>query len=167
MKGWTRAHYPSERARGLRQVDLTDHQREVVLDMLEVLEGDAKIIYIGGRASGRSTIIETVREIDRQGLGRQILRDERGRDGSRPASTGIDERYAAGWYAGYAAGYAGCDGDPAPSSPEESFAKEAGSGMTPVPDQEAAQREHRALQDSIAGELEANERARRPPGAIA
>lgn len=40
------------------------------------------------------------------------------------------------------------------------------SGMRPVEDQEAARAAHRVLQQSIAEELEANERARRMPGVI-
>lgn len=77
MRGWTRANWPGQRARELKEVELSAHQREVVLDMLEILEGKQRIVYIGGRGSGRSTIMETVREIDRLGLGPQILHEER------------------------------------------------------------------------------------------
>jgi hypothetical protein len=42
-----------------------------------------------------------------------------------------------------------------------------GSGMAPVADQEAARREHRDLQRAIKPQLQANEEARRMPGAIA
>lgn len=86
MRGWTRvgcARYV------VREVELTALQREIVLDLLEALEGGrssgvldegAVTVHLApppvGRGGGKSTIICTLNEIDRRGLNLDVLIDE-------------------------------------------------------------------------------------------
>lgn len=84
MRGWTRV--PTRGGHDVvREVELTDLQRQVVLDVLEQMEAgrefgvDASTPTINlalGRGGGKSTILCTLNEIDRRHQNLAVLIDE-------------------------------------------------------------------------------------------
>jgi len=84
VRGWTRV--PTRGGHDVvREVELTDLQRQVVLDVLEQMEAgrefgvDASTPTINlalGRGGGKSTILCTLNEIDRRHQNLAVLIDE-------------------------------------------------------------------------------------------